>query len=299
MAERYLVVADGPRSADLVLGALDPAERDVACVLLGCAAADVEAPLAAARVVVVPGARLDDPLGRIGPPLLELVRDHAVILLDSSQPSRDLAGWLATKAGAQIAWAVARIDGLRVARTVNGGDAHLVQELEPPAILLTKTSTPRGPGSGAAPKIAIATFPEIEPEVRSLGLDDAPQDVHLSGARTTVVVGRGIGGPQHIELFRELAEAVGGALGASRAVVDLGWLPFAHQVGQTGTAVAPELYLGFGISGAVQHVVGMRESRTIVAVNTDPFAPLCEMADIVVEGDAVDVARGLLAELAR
>jgi electron transfer flavoprotein alpha subunit len=298
MAERYLVVADGPRSADLVLGALDAAERDVACLLLGCAAADLEAPLAAARVVVVPGARLDDPLGRIGPPLLELVRDHAVILLDSSQPSRDLAGWLATKAGAQIAWAVARIDGLRVARIVNGGDAHLVQELEPPAIVLTKTSTPRGPGSGAA-EITTIAFSEGDAEVRSLGLDDASQEVHLSGARAVVAVGRGIGGPEQVGLFRELAEAIGGALGASRAVVDLGWLPFAHQVGQTGAAVAPALYLGFGISGAVQHVVGMRESRTIVAVNTDPCAPLCEMADIVVEGDAVEVARGLLAELAR
>jgi electron transfer flavoprotein alpha subunit len=298
MAERHLVVADGPRAADLVLGALDPAERDVACLLLGCDAADVDASLGAARVVVVPGARLDDPLGLIGPPLLELVRDHAVVLLDSSQPSRDVAGWLATRTGAQIAWAVARVDGRRMERIVNGGDARLVQELDAPAILLTKTSAPRGPAS-VAPRVRTVAFPDGDGDVRTLGLEDAAQEVHLSGARTVVAVGRGIGGPEHVGLFRELAEALGGALGASRAVVDLGWLPFAHQVGQTGAAVAPELYLGFGISGAVQHVVGMRESRTIVAVNTDAGAPLCEMADIVVEGDAVEVARGLLAELAR
>jgi electron transfer flavoprotein alpha subunit len=119
----------------------------------------------------------------------------------------------------------------------------------------------------------------------------------LSSARIVVAVGRGIGDPAHLPLFRALADRLGAALGASRVVVDAGWLPFAHQVGQTGTSVSPDLYLAFGISGAVQHLAGMRGSSRVIAVNTDRDAPLCRLADLVVQGDAVHVATQLLERL--
>jgi electron transfer flavoprotein alpha subunit len=111
-------------------------------------------------------------------------------------------------------------------------------------------------------------------------------------------VGRGIGSAERLPLFRELAERLHAALGASRVVVDAGWLPFAHQVGQTGTAVAPDLYLAFGISGAIQHLAGMRASKQVVAINTDREATLCRLADLVIEGDATEVAERLLKRLA-
>jgi electron transfer flavoprotein alpha subunit len=117
----------------------------------------------------------------------------------------------------------------------------------------------------------------------------------LSQADVVVCIGVGIGDAAHVELFERLAERIGAAVGATRAVVDRGWLPFACQVGQTGETVAPQLYLGFGVSGAAQHLAGMRAAKRVVAINMDPDAPLCQLADIVVRGDAVDVARRLLA----
>ncbi|TYK44638.1 electron transfer flavoprotein subunit alpha/FixB family protein [Actinomadura decatromicini] len=120
-----------------------------------------------------------------------------------------------------------------------------------------------------------------------------------AGARTIVSVGRGVGGPDAVARYRRLAELTGAALGASRAAVDGGWLPFAHQVGQTGATVAPDLYVAFGISGAVQHTAGMRASGRVVAVNTDPDAPIARLADLVIAADANEVADALLRRLER
>lgn len=313
LAGRYLAIADDPRTADLVLGVLDPdrAQREAACLLLGCDAAAVEAHparLPVASLAVAPDARIDGSPARLGPRLLEQLREGTVVLLDGSQPARDLAGWLAVVAQAQVAWAVEHLsatdEGLTARRVVNGGDAYLVHALDPasPTILLTKGSTPLSAHAGVAsgrPDAPVSTLSlaVTEPRVRRAAGAAGGVPIPLPGARIVVAVGRGVGGPAHLGLFRELAAALGAALGASRVVVDQGWLPFGHQVGQTGASVAPELYLGFGISGAVQHIVGMRESRTIVAINTDRHAPLCEVADVVIQADAVEVARALLAEI--
>ncbi len=122
-------------------------------------------------------------------------------------------------------------------------------------------------------------------------------DVDLSSAERIVSVGRGIGEPDNIELARKLAAAMGAELAASRPICDNGWLPLERQVGSSGQSVAPKIYLALGISGAIQHVVGMKGSRTIVAINKDASAPIFEIADYGIVGDLFEVVPKLIEEL--
>jgi electron transfer flavoprotein alpha subunit len=110
-------------------------------------------------------------------------------------------------------------------------------------------------------------------------------DVNIEDAEVLVAGGRGLGNAEGFELCEQLAEALGGAVAATRAVVDAGWYPYAAQIGQTGKTVAPKLYLAAGISGAIQHKVGMQSSENIVAINKDPNAPIFEFSDLGVVGD--------------
>jgi electron transfer flavoprotein alpha subunit len=126
---------------------------------------------------------------------------------------------------------------------------------------------------------------------------EAKQAVDLTAAERIVSVGRGIKGPEHLELVKQLAEALGAELAASRPICDNGWLPMDRQIGSSGQTVAPKLYLALGISGAIQHVVGMKGARTIVAVNKDPEAPIFELADYGIAGDLFEVVPALIAEL--
>jgi electron transfer flavoprotein alpha subunit len=119
----------------------------------------------------------------------------------------------------------------------------------------------------------------------------------IEEARVIVAGGRGVGGPDGFELLGQLADALGGVVGATRAAVDAGWIPYAVQIGQTGKIVKPQLYVAMGISGAIQHKVGMQTAGTIVAVNRDPDAPIAEFADLLVVGDQAAVGRALLAAL--
>jgi electron transfer flavoprotein alpha subunit len=125
----------------------------------------------------------------------------------------------------------------------------------------------------------------------------ARQAVDLSQAERIVAVGRGIKGQEHLKIAEELATALGAELAASRPICDAGWLPMDRQIGSSGQTVAPKLYVALGISGAIQHLVGMKGSRTIVAINKDPEAPIFEVADYGIAGDLFEVVPALVAEL--
>jgi len=126
---------------------------------------------------------------------------------------------------------------------------------------------------------------------------EAKQAVDLSQAERIVSVGRGIKGEEHIALAKQLADALGAELAASRPICDAGWLPMERQVGSSGQTVAPKLYLALGISGAIQHVVGMKGARTIVAINKDPEAPIFEIADYGIAGDLFEIIPAMMAAL--
>ena len=122
--------------------------------------------------------------------------------------------------------------------------------------------------------------------------------VSIDDARIIVAGGRGVGSQEGFELVEQLAEALGGAVGATRAAVDAGWIPYGQQIGQTGKIVKPQLYLALGISGAIQHKVGMQGSNAIVAINKDPNAPIFEFSDLGVVGDLHEIVPKLV-ELVR
>jgi len=126
---------------------------------------------------------------------------------------------------------------------------------------------------------------------------EAKQAVDLTQAEIIVAVGRGIKEQKNIELAKQLAEALGGELAASRPICDSGWLPMDRQIGSSGQTVAPKLYLALGISGAIQHIVGMKGARTIIAVNKDSEAPIFEIADYAVVGNLFDVVPPLIEEV--
>jgi electron transfer flavoprotein alpha subunit len=123
---------------------------------------------------------------------------------------------------------------------------------------------------------------------------EAKQAVDLTQAEIIVAVGRGIKEQKNIELAKQLAEALGGELAASRPICDSGWLPMDRQIGSSGQTVAPKLYLALGISGAIQHIVGMKGARTIIAVNKDSEAPIFEIADYAVVGNLFDIVPPLI-----
>ena len=153
--------------------------------------------------------------------------------------------------------------------------------------------------SGKAPVKSVTV--ELKPEqIRTKPLElfrEAKQAVDLTQAPILVSIGRGIKAPENIPLAEKLAKAIGGELCASRPICDEGWLPMDRQIGSSGQTVSPKLYLALGISGAIQHVVGMKGSRTIAAINKDPNAPIFEVADYGIVGDLFEIVPALTEEL--
>src|SRR5580692_10509879 len=154
-------------------------------------------------------------------------------------------------------------------------------------------------GASQAPIVAVAV--DLRPEqIRTVPLDlfrEAKQAVDLTQAPIIVAIGRGIKAPENIPMAQKLAQLMGGELAASRPICDEGWLPMDRQIGSSGQTVSPKLYLALGISGAIQHVVGMKGSRTIVAINKDKNAPIFEVADYGIVGDIFELIPALTEEL--
>jgi electron transfer flavoprotein alpha subunit len=154
---------------------------------------------------------------------------------------------------------------------------------------------------GAAPASIEAITVQIDAaairEKPEAPFQEARQAVDLTQAERIVAVGRGIKEQEHLSVAQKLADVLGAELAASRPICDAGWLPMERQVGSSGQTVAPKLYVALGISGAIQHVVGMKGARTIVAINKDADAPIFEVADYGIAGDLFEIVPALIAEL--
>lgn len=157
---------------------------------------------------------------------------------------------------------------------------------------------PRKPGNTG--KIVREEFSLNEADIATKILSFLPNEaegINIAEAEIIVTAGRGIGSAENMRLVEELAEALGGVVGASRAVVDQGWASYAHQVGQTGKTVRPRLYVAVGVSGAIQHIVGMQNSDTIIAINNDPNAPIFSVATHGIVGDLFKVVPELTRQI--
>jgi electron transfer flavoprotein alpha subunit len=254
----------------------------------------------AQRVHVLDDVLLGAPLPQPRVDALEnLVRDRGfdAVVFAASVLSADVAAGLAARLDAGLNYDLTNLvveDGKLVGKRPALGDSVYadVGWTSEPQLALVRSGTFEPVESGGSAEVerfesrfqdfslAATMVEQAHEESEGPSIEDA--DVIVAG-------GRGLGGPENFALVEELAKALGGAVAATRAVVDAGWYPYAAQVGQTGKTVAPKLYVAVGVSGAIQHKVGMQSSGLIVAINKDPNAPIFEYADLGVVGDLHEI----------
>jgi electron transfer flavoprotein alpha subunit len=285
---RAVALAYGPGAAGAATLGADGADR---AVLLGDANVPVITLAAAAAAAV-----RDQPLALLAP---------------ATQNGRDLGGALIGLLGLPAFGPVraVSIEGGRVRTeqaTLQGTVITVSEPVEGAAqpaviLLLAGTFTPIEGGTGTAPLTAVG---EVDPGAfgRARIAESHPAEAavaNLEEATVIVAGGRGVGSAEGFAPLQELAAALGGAVGASRAAADAGWVPYQLQIGQTGKVVKPALYIGCGISGAIQHRVGMQTAENVLAINKDPDAPIGEFADLFVVGDLFAIVPRLTAEIRR
>ncbi len=231
------------------------------------------------------------------------------VFFSHTYQTRDFAATLATRldralvtdvvaikpAGTVTAFSRPMFQGKLVADVVPQGESPYLVSIQIGAFRADAAAR----GSAAAPIVA-ASITIDESKIRQkpeAPFQEAKQAVDLSQAERIVSVGRGIKSVENIAIAQQLAKAFGAELAASRPICDNGWLPMERQIGSSGQTVAPKLYVAIGISGAIQHLVGMKGSRTIVAINKDAEAPILEVADYGIQGDLFELAPAIIAEL--
>jgi electron transfer flavoprotein alpha subunit len=231
--------------------------------------------------------------------LAQLVGEHGfdTVLFAASVLSADVAAGLAARLDAGLNWDLVDLvseDGRLVGKRPALGDTVVadVGWTAEPRIALFRSGTFEPKETGGEADVR-AFDPQLEDfSSAAVMVEQAHEEStgpSIEDADVIVAGGRGLGGPEKFALVEELAEALGGAVAATRAVVDSGWYPYSAQVGQTGKTVAPKLYVACGISGAIQHKVGMQSASTIVAINKDPNAPIFDYADLGVVGDLNEI----------
>ncbi len=242
--------------------------------------------------------------GRVLAALVE-EKSPRLTMIGSTAIGMDLGAWLAAKTGQDFVAFVSDIaveDGELVATSnlfagkmsaeVEAGDDGVVT-----AVLAGAFPAEAGQGATAAEQIASpASLDDLKVKFTQLHRPEGG-DVDITAVDKLVAIGRGIGSEDNVELAEELAEALGAEVAASRPVTDAGWLPKTRQVGKSGLTVKPKLYLMLGISGAPEHLEGMKDAELIIAVNTDPAAPIFDVAHYGATSDLFDVAEAMLEEL--
>jgi electron transfer flavoprotein alpha subunit len=232
---------------------------------------------------------------------------YFAVIFGASSQGRDLAPRVAARLDVPLAGDATGLDveggDLVITRPVYAGRAYArVTIAAEPKLVSIRPNTFRpsdAPAAGTVEQVPVAS---VESRVKLREVKEASGDkLDVGEAPVVVAGGRGLRGPENWHLLEDLCSALGStaALGASRAVVDAGWRPHAEQVGQTGKTVSPQLYFAVGISGAMQHLAGMRSARTIVAINKDPDAPIFKVADFGLVGDATEVLPKLAEEIRR
>ncbi len=305
------VAAEGPSSTtlELVTKARSLGD-DVAAVALGpgaTASAPALGDHGATTVYASDDDVFADTLGRPAAHALhELVRQHTpdLILFSTSYDARDVAGRLQAKLGTTLMSNATDVLGLDVAQAQIFGGARVVDvTLEGPTprlVLVRPKSFPAEPNGGTAEVVPVEIeIPEELTTTRRVERhEETASGPRLEDAKVVIAGGRGLQDASNFKLLDDLAAAIGdAAVGASRAVVDAGWVPYSYQVGQTGKTVKPEVYIAVGISGATQHVVGMKGAKRIIAINKDADAPIFRMADLGIVGDALTVVPKLIEEI--